>query len=72
MSTELILTLTAFLLAACVAAFAIIRANRPVEPMQVRLIDYNYIALPALIALVAIGAHLVTLIVGHPVTGGGR
>lgn len=69
MSIELIITVAAFLGAGAVAGLSLLRAGRPADPLKVRLIDYNYVAIFAVAIMLVVGAHLVTLIAGHPVTG---
>lgn len=66
---DLFLTLAALVAVLGLAAFARWRSSQPAEPLKVRLIDYRYLFIFCVIALMIIATHLATLIVGHPVTG---
>ena len=63
------LTLAALAAALLLFAFAWWRSRQPVDPLRVRLIDYHYVQLTALVAVLVLLAHLVTLIAGRPLTG---
>lgn len=65
MSVELILTLTGFFVVAGVAAFAVWRVRQPAKPLDVRLIDYNYVVIPAIVALLVLAVRIVMLMGGH-------
>ena len=66
---DLLLTLTALVAIVGLAAFARWRSSQPAEPLKVRLIDYRYLFIFCVIALMIIVVHLATLVFGHPVTG---
>lgn len=54
---------------AALSGFAIWRLRQPADPLRIRMIDYHYVLLFALIAELLILAHLVTLVTGQPFTG---
>ncbi len=54
---------------AALSGFAIWRLRQPPDPLRIRMIDYHYVLLFALIAGLLILAHLVTLVTGQPFTG---
>lgn len=66
------LAITAFTV--CIFGFANWRARQPAEPLKVRLVNYHVVQMAAIVVLLLMAAHLVTLWAGHPVTGqaGGR
>ena len=68
---ELSLTATLVILAAALAvlAFAWRKHRQPTDLLKLRLINYGLVQLLCVFVVLIIGAHLVTLIVGHPVTG---
>jgi hypothetical protein len=66
---DLFLTLAALAAVLGLAAFARWRARQPSEPLKVRLVNYHYVFIFCMICLFVIAAHLITLVVGHPVTG---
>jgi len=66
---DLLLTLAALAAVLGIAAFARWKARQPSEPLKVRLINYHYLFIFCMVCLFVIAAHLITLAVGHPVTG---
>ena len=68
-ATLVITTLTLF-----VFGFANWRARKPAEPFKVRLVNYHVVQMAAIVVVLLMAAHLVTLWAGHPLTGqaGGR
>lgn len=65
MSVELILTIIGFVVVAGIGAFAVWRVRQPAKPLDVRLIDYNYVVIPAIVALLILGVRMAILISGH-------
>lgn len=65
MSVELILTIAVFFAVAGVGAFAVWRVRQPAKPLDVRLIDYNYVVIPAIVALLILAVRIAILVVGH-------
>jgi hypothetical protein len=51
--------------------FANWRARQPAEPLKVRMVNYHLVQMAAIIVVLLMAAHLVTLFAGHPVTGQG-
>jgi hypothetical protein len=66
------LAITTF--AICIFGFASWRARQPAQPLKVRLVNYHVVQMAAIVVLLVMAAHLVTLFAGRPVTGqgGGR
>ena len=64
-------TLGILLLAAVIFAFSEREARRPSEPLKVRMFNYRYLQIFTLVVALAMAAHLVTLLAGHPLTGRG-
>jgi len=64
-------TLGILLLAGVIFALAEREARRPSEPLKVRMFNYRYLQVFLLVVALALAAHLVTLIAGHPLTGRG-
>ena len=69
MELDLIPTLILLALNAALFAFAVYKHRQPADPLKPRLISYGVVQLLCIIVFLLIGAHLVTLVVGHPVTG---
>ena len=67
-------TLVITLLSFCVFGFANWRARQPAQPLKVRLVNYHVVQMAAIVVVLLMAAHLVTLWAGRPVTGqgGGR
>lgn len=65
MSVELILTIIGFVAVAGIGAFAIWRVRQPAKPLDVRLIDYNYVVIPAIVALLILGVRIAMLMSRH-------
>jgi hypothetical protein len=53
-------------------AFAAWRAKQPAEPLKVRMVNYHVVQIACLVVILVMGAHLVTLLFGQPLTGGGQ
>jgi hypothetical protein len=51
--------------------FANWRARQPAQPLKVRMVNYHVIQMAAIVVVLLMAAHLVTLFAGHPVTGQG-
>ncbi len=66
-------TPTVVILAAAVAIFLYSRAvhARPPDPTRPRLLDHGFVQLLAMIVVVLMLVHVVTLLAGRPITGGG-
>ena len=62
-------TVAVLLLAVAVAAFTGHRQRRPAEPGVPRLIPYVGLQIAAVVVIVLMLAHLVTLLSGQPFTG---
>ncbi|MFQ5955733.1 MAG: hypothetical protein ACE5JZ_11780 [Kiloniellales bacterium] len=65
------LTATLSVLATAAAVFVVanLRSRRPAEPGTPRLIPYGAIQFVALVTMVLMLAHLVSLLTGQPFTG---
>ena len=61
-------------LTVCIFGFANWRSRQPAQPLKVRLVNYHVVQMAAIVVLLLMAAHLVTLWAGHPLTGqaGGR
>lgn len=70
MSNDLMITLAALAVVLGIAAFARVQGRKPSRPLQVRLVNYHYVFIFCMVGLFIIAAHLITLIAGHPLTGG--
>jgi uncharacterized membrane protein YidH (DUF202 family) len=70
MSNDMLITLSALAVVLGVAAFARWRGRQRSEPLKVRLVNYHYVFIVCMVGLFIIAAHLLTLIAGHPLTGG--
>lgn len=70
MNNDLMITLAALAVVLGIAAFARVQGRKPSRPLQVRLVNYHYVFIFCMVGLFIIAAHLVTLIAGHPLTGG--
>ena len=70
---ELNLPVTLAIVALTVAIFVIahIRGGKPAEPLKVRMVNYHVVQIVCIVVFLVMGAHLVTLIMGAPLTGGG-
>ena len=62
-------TVTVLLIAVAVAAFAGHRQRRPAELGEPRLIPYVGVQIAAVVVVLLMLAHLVTLLSGQPFTG---
>ena len=51
--------------------FANWRARQPAQPLKVRMVNYHLIQMAAIVVVLLMAAHLVTLFAGRPVTGQG-
>jgi hypothetical protein len=72
---ELNLPVTLGILAATATlfAFATIRAKKPAEPLKVRFINYHVVQMACIVVVLVMAAHLMTLVMGHPLNqGAGR
>ena len=69
MTLDLPATLTILTVAFAIFAFSAWRARQPPNPLKVRMINYNVVQLFMVVVLLLMLAHVVTLVVGHPVTG---
>jgi len=49
--------------------FATWRARQPAEPLKVRWVNYHLIQFAAILVVLLMAAHLMTLFAGRPVTG---
>jgi hypothetical protein len=70
MSNDMMITLAALAVVLAIAAFARAQGRKPSRPLQVRLVNYHYVFIFCMVGLFIIAAHLITLIAGHPLTGG--
>jgi len=70
MSSDLLITLLALAAVLGLAAFARARGRKRAEPLKVRLVNYHYVFIVCMVGLFIIAAHLLTLMAGHPLTGG--
>lgn len=52
-------------------SFANWRARQPAQPLKVRMVNYHLIQMAAIIVVLLMAAHLVTIFAGRPVTGQG-
>ncbi len=71
---ELNLPVTLAIVAVTVAIFvlAVIRGKKPAEPLKVRMVNYHVVQIVCIVVFLVMGAHLVTLIMGAPLTGGAQ
>lgn len=69
MDREWTITLAALAASAGIFAFATWKAGRPSDPLNVSLINYNYISLVAIVAFLLAIAHVITLLTGTPFRG---
>lgn len=51
--------------------FANWRARQPAQPLKVRMVNYHLIQMAAIVVVLLMAAHLMTLFAGRPVTGQG-
>lgn len=58
-----------FALALGLFAFSYWRAHRPAEPLKVRMMNYHYLIFFSVVFALVMLAHLLTIVVGHPITG---
>lgn len=72
MDLPLLPTIAIMLAALALFGFAWWKHRQPADLLRVRLINYGLVQLLCIFVLLLFGAHLVTLVVGHPVTGGGQ
>ena len=66
---SLTLTLTILIAAGAIAGFANWKERRPRAPGEVPLVSYAAIQMVALVVLVLMAAHLISLLSGHPLAG---
>ena len=68
------ITLTVLVLTLALFGFAMWRAKQPAQPLKVRMVNYHVVQIVCVVVILVLAAHLVTLIVGTPITGqgGGR
>lgn len=69
MELGLAATLAIAVLGLSLFGFANWRARQPAQPLKVRMVNYHLIQMAAIIVVLLMAAHLVTLFAGHPVTG---
>jgi hypothetical protein len=69
MELNLPVTLAIVALIAGLFAFANWRSRQPAQPLKVRMINYHVVQLLCIVLLLVMGSHLLTLWLGHPVTG---
>ncbi|NWH09083.1 MAG: hypothetical protein HXY22_10655 [Alphaproteobacteria bacterium] len=69
MSEDWIITLVALAASAGIFAFSTWKAGRPSDPLNISLINYNYISLLAIVAFLLAVAHVITLVTGTPFRG---
>ena len=72
MEMNLPVTLAIVLLTGVLFVFAAWRAKQPAQPLKVRMVNYHVIQIVCIVVILVMGAHLVTLLFGSPLTGGGR
>ena len=72
MELNLPVTLIIVLAMGALFAFAAWRAKQPAQPLKVRMVNYHVVQIVCIVVILVMGAHLVTLIFGSPLTGGGR
>lgn len=70
MSNDMMITLAALAVVLGIAAFARVQGGKPSRPLQVRMVNYHYVFIFCMVGLFIIAAHLITLMAGHPLTGG--
>jgi hypothetical protein len=70
MELNLPVTLIIVLLTGALFAFAYWRAKQPAQPLKVRMVNYHVVQLICIVVILVMGAHLVTLLFGAPLTGG--
>lgn len=70
MSTDMMITLGALVVVLGIAGFARAQGRKPARPLQVRLVNYHYVFIFCMVGFFIIAAHLITLMAGHPLTGG--
>ena len=68
---EMNLTVTLIIVGLTVAlfAFAAWRARQPAQPLKVRMVNYHVVQIVCIVVILVMGAHLITLLTGGPVTG---
>ena len=71
MELNLPITLAIVALTAAIFVVAVIRGKKPAEPLKVRMVNYHVVQIVCIVVILVMGAHLVTLITGSPLTGGG-
>jgi hypothetical protein len=71
MEMTLPITLAVVALTCLLFAFAAWRAKQPAEPLKVRMVNYHVVQILCIVVILVMGAHLVTLLFGAPLTGGG-
>lgn len=69
---ELNLTVTLAIVAATLVlfVFAAWRAKQPAQPLKVRMVNYHVVQIACIVVILVMAAHLVTLLIGAPITGG--
>ncbi len=72
MELSLAATIVILVVTLAVLAYASWRHRQPVDLLKIRLINYGLIQLLCVFVILVLGAHFVTLFVGHPVTGQGQ
>jgi lysylphosphatidylglycerol synthetase-like protein (DUF2156 family) len=70
MEMNLPVTLVIVLLTGALFAFASWKAKEPAQPLKVRMINYHVVQIACIVVVLVMGAHLVTLLLGAPVSGG--
>lgn len=67
---DLPLTLAVVALTGVLFFFAAWRAKQPAQPLKVRMVNYHVVQIFCIVVILVMGAHLVTLLFGTPLTGG--
>ena len=66
MNLDWTLTLTMLAASFGLFGFANWRARQPAQPLKVRMVNYNVVQILALVLVIVVLAHLVTLVTGTP------
>ena len=72
MEMNLPVTLAIVAVTCLLFVFAAWRAKQPAEPLKVRMVNYHIVQIACIVVILVMGAHLVTLLFGAPLTGGGQ
>ena len=69
MLLDWIVTLTLLCAGFGLFGFANWRARQPAQPLKVRMVNYNFVMFGAIIFILLVLAHLITLVTGEPMVG---